>query len=340
MPKKKKKTQQTAKKAKANEIQISKDKFRDLISKALGKSGSGKPILSEALFHFTDKYILFGEMIGVVAGNIGSINADYFTNYKIGKNMEVLFQEEHLNKMKYIRSSNVVMEIKKDEILFLSPDGKEKYPVGMKTRVYAEDDLTVEDIHDDVMPIEIKFGDRTVEFIDLESSYDRAQLTEEDEDYDDADDGYFEIYAYLRLPKKELLGLPPSDSIIFKKAMKIEKGQKAVEAIELRTLVKLDQKGGYNRLLTGDFLKFHDTTAFELRVDRSHLDKVVELLSDPIHAVFSQSYIMLSSKADNHWFSYLVGFSTLETETTSVEEETGDLKEALEEVKAQSEEEE
>lgn len=341
---------------KAQEIQISKEKIRDIIQKSLGKGGTkgGKPIVSESLLRFDKDGVKYGEMIGLSAGNIGWFDKSYFGgNYKIKTPVDVVFKEEHLTKVAFIRTPNVIMKMGKDTITFLSPDGGEEFPVSHKDKIYDEEDLTLEDVHAEVMPNDIKKGERIVQFIDLESTTDRSNLTEkeiralvkkakkdEDFEFSEEEDGYYEVYAYLRLPKKEMSDLPNSDSIIFRKITRIGKTKKATPSIELQTLVKLDQKSGYKRVLGEiEFLKWHDDTVFEVRVDRSHFDKALAHLTDPMSIVFTQDYIMMSNIGENHWIAYLIGYAELESDITP-DDETADVDSAIDEVKSQTEEDE
>lgn len=345
-----------SKKKQTQELQVSKDKIRDIIQKALGKSSKGgKPIQSEALLRFDKEKVIFGELVGLSAGNIGKFDKQFFGDYKIGELIDVVFKEEHLEKVKFIRSPSVVMKLGKQNITFLSPNGKEKFPVGHKDKVVKEGDIPLEMVHEDVMPIDIKQGERTVQFIDIESCYDRAQLSDEDierlieenEDIEDEDekfikeeDGYYETYVYLRLKKTELENLPTSDSICFRKTSLIEKKRKSIKAIELETLVKLEQDG-YKRVLGEiDFIKWHDTTAFEVRVDRDHFDKALYHLEDPVNIVFAQDYMMMCNIGVNHWIAYLIGYSEMASDTVDIEDQTGDLEESIKEVQSKKVEEE
>ena len=328
---------------KQNTIELSKIKMQDIIQKALGKTSKGeKPIIDEVMIYFTKKGVLYGEFIGMSAGNIGWFDKEYFDEYKIKTPSVVNFGDEHLNKMGYIRSVNVVLNIGAQSLTYLSPNGKEKYPVTFKKlKTYDEEDISPEEVHEEVKTFDIVDGDQTVKVIDLESTYDRSRLTEEDKKYNDEDEGYFVTYAYLRVPKTEFLFLPKSDSIIFRKKQQLEKGKKAYPAIELQTFVKLEQESGYKRVLSDiDFLKWHDPAGFEVRVDRGHFDKVVSSLGDMISIVFTQDYIMLSNVGEHYWAAYLIGYMAIDAAAIDIEDETGDLETDIKEVQKKPSDEE
>jgi len=338
-PKKKttRKAKTKAKKTPKDTIQVSKEKMINIIAKGLGWVAKGKSIQPEVLVRFEKEGLTFGEMIGISAGNIGDYKAEYFGDYNIQETAEVLFTEEHLEKIKFIRSKSVQLKIKKSEmkIIFLSPSGKEKYPVDFKNKVYGEDDLDLDDVHAEIMPTEIKSGDKTVKFINMDSIEERSRLTEEDKDYYDDDDGYYPVFVYVRLPKSELLGLPKSDSLIFKKVDRIETGKRAVPCIQLETLVKLEKKSSYSRDLSEiEFIKWHDPTKFEVRVDRSHFDKSLAQLTDPIAIVFTEDFMVISNIEEDHWLAYQIGYAELGADPVDIEDETEDLDETIDEVQS------
>ena len=135
--------------------------------------------------------------------------------------------------------------------------------------------------------------------------------------------------------------MPKSDSIIFRKKDVLEKGKKAYPAIELRTFVKLEQESGYKRILSDiDFLKWHDPSGFEVRVDRGHFDKAISSLGDMISIIFTQDYIMLSNVGEHYWVAYLIGYAAIDSEAIDIEDETGDLDTAIQEVQKKTSDEE
>jgi len=331
-------------KKKKNTIVISKKKIQDIIQKALGKtSKSEKPIISDVMIYFNKDGILYGEFVGMSAANIGWFGKDYFKEYEVKTPSVVNFGEEHLEKISFIRSNSVKLEIGEKSLVYLSPDGNEKFPVTFKKlKEYdPENDMTPPETHDEVKPMDITLDKKTVQFVDIEGSYDRSRLTQKDKDYNDVDHGYFETYVYARISKKEFLNLPKSDSLIFRRVQQFIKGKAAHPAIELQTLVKLDQKDGYKRVLSGmDFIKWHDTSVFDVRVSRDHFDKAVALLGDPITIIFTQDYVMLSNVGEHYWTTYLIGYVQMETDTVDIEDETGDLETSIQEVQKQTKDEE
>jgi hypothetical protein len=130
------------------------------------------------------------------------------------------------------------------------------------------------------------------------------------------------------------MDLPSSESLIFEKIDRIADKKKAVSAIQVQTMLKMEHYS-FNRVLEDvDFLKWKDPSSFKVRVNREHFDKVISHLGDLVCLVFTQDYIVLSTIDEKFWFGYMIGYSTLESEVVSTDEETADTDELIAEVKS------
>lgn len=311
-------------------LTVEKVKLTDVIQKGLGIKGT-KKLLDNVLVRFKKDGVIFGELIGIALGVAAAFKTSYFSDYKVSKTSDVVFDPEHLTRLGFLRDSSIKLLMTESLLLMSTGSGKEDFPIALVEKKYTDEDLRVEGygkgdeevygVHDVVKPINIEMSNSTEAFVDLETTYERSLLTSDDEDYDDEEFGYYPIYAYLILERSELGNLPDSDSIILRKKMVTERGTKAVPAIELQTVQKMDiGSGGYTRILAVEMVKWQDPANFEVRVDRSSYDCATAHLGSRVKLVITRDYIFLSDVNDQYWLGYLIGLVQEGTEETEEEE--------------------
>jgi len=290
-------------------IIVGKDKLQDVIQKGLGVKG-GQTILQNVLVRFDKKEIIFGELLGISLGVVGRFDKKYFSEYTVKKKTDIVFDLAHLTKLGFLRDSKIELTMADESLLMSGSSGKEDYPVSLTEKIWDEEDLQPEHVHEAVKPITIKIKreKKSLDFVDLEPTYERSLLKPDSEYYDDEEVGYYPIYAYLQLPRTELSGLPSCDSLVFRRTTVVERGKKATPAIELETIVKLEIGKGYKRVLSEiEFLKWQDTSGFEVRVDRAHFDRALSHLGENVNIVISRDYMFLSDVQEHFWLGYLIG---------------------------------
>lgn len=302
---------------------IPKKEFLDFLKKALPRKSKDKKFFDATILRISKKGIKFCKVDAETYGAFGKFTLANVGSPKIKKVGDIIITENIYEKMKYLRDKNIVVESTKEAVRMVTVNKKDKFTIPVDST--EEYDVDYEK--------NIIFQEKE------EGKFPVLEMSLESDQYDEDDEEYSPVFAYLIIKKSELQDLPDCDSILIT-------GDN--DSIFLESIEFGGAKGKYERTLSFKSYEclFSD---FKVRIDKSALiDIGVPELPDVLHMSITKNYSMIYDPSKGKEFVYMLSHveekaeSLTEGMVEEIEElsdlvDVGDIDTAMEDLEVESE---
>jgi hypothetical protein len=262
-------------------MSVQKKEFIDFLNKALPKKSKDKKFFDFTILRISKKGIKFCKVDAETYGAFGNFSLANVGNPKIKKIGDVIITEKILENMKYIRDKSIIIESTSEAVLVEAVNKKDKFTIPIDSvEEYDEDyekNIVFQKKEEGIFPV--------------------LEMSLESDKYDEEDEEYSPVLAYLILKKEELQDIPDCDSLVIT-------GDN--DSIYLESIEFGGSLGKYERTLS---IKSYECLSpdFKIRIDKSALiDISIPGFSDVIHISITQKYSMIYDPSKGKSFVYMI----------------------------------